>query len=696
MDSVNMDVSGINQSSNQDQSDGKSDTSPESIENNTGESGKDKATASPDNSSVDSAGDDSGSGPESATSGEEDNTSGIESESEGEKDGSHNDTGDAQSAENNDDEGQNASPSPRPESTDQPNRSESPQSGDAERSSSDPEPERNKNTDTDSASSDSTSDTETSEDQHLESGDSPPANSESASNEDTSPSTADPDDSERALEETQESNSQDYSNSQDHSNNYSEAAEDTDTNEYEDIETENTQAQAADAEPRSEVDDTDASSENPNEESHFEPEQSGTADNPDNETIAEHEKEFEQGQVTGAGVDESVEQKPEIAEDISGDSSTDTSGRPDTEGPPGADTKPDNAPTTDGKGTGGGEIDLFGSEGSEEVSSTTEDRDKSESTETDLNSDTWTDDIDSDPEIDEDLLSEYESRADRQERHQEEINAQIEQELESLQETLDQIDDISVRELEVVDGSGIGSYRSSETTEIKRNATRLARILERRLNKEERSDFRNDRRQGKIDTRVVHRLKFQDFRVFKEESSPDDKDYDVVFVLDRSGSMTSDMQAAENATATLLLALEEIDIDTCLIDVYRNKPRVAKPFGVDVEAKLDSILTDVNSGGTPLTPCLELAREHLRKRKRYPFMIVITDGRPSNKSAYKKELKRTNFPVLGVYLDFTANSVDDVPNSVRDSGELFDRKKIITDKDDLASSLRQLCEGVMF
>lgn len=113
-----------------------------------------------------------------------------------------------------------------------------------------------------------------------------------------------------------------------------------------------------------------------------------------------------------------------------------------------------------------------------------------------------------------------------------------------------------------MDSPGSGRYRSSETPEIKRDASQLARILERRLNKEERSDFRNDRRQGTVDTCVVHRLRFQDVRVFKEEPSPHDKDYDAVFVLDRSGSMTSDILAAERATGTLLFDLEEIDLST--------------------------------------------------------------------------------------------------------------------------------------
>lgn len=342
---------------------------------------------------------------------------------------------------------------------------------------------------------------------------------------------------------------------------------------------------------------------------------------------------------------------------------------------------------------GGGEIDLPEDDEQERHQETQTGQDSgSESAAEDV----WTADIDEEPSLDEVSVDEYRAKAqDRLDEHRE-IRDREAEELAALQETIDEIDDLRVRELSVVDGPVRGSYRSDESTDIRNESRRLSRILERKLQKEQRSEYRHGRRQGEIDTRVVHRLNYDDYRVFRQETSPDEKDYDAVFVLDRSGSMSTDIKAAERATATLSMALEDIDIDSCVIDMYSNEPRVAKPFSVEVESKLDSILTGDCSGGTPLSPCLRLARQHLEKRDSYPFMTVVTDGRPSNEEAYKNELKRTNFPVLGVYLDFTATSPTDIPSAIQDSGNLFDRRKIITDEGDLLSGLRRLCQGVMF
>lgn len=77
-------------------------------------------------------------------------------------------------------------------------------------------------------------------------------------------------------------------------------------------------------------------------------------------------------------------------------------------------------------------------------------------------------------------------------------------------------------------------------------------------------------------------------------------------------------------------------------------------------------------------------------------MIVVTDGRPDDEKRYEETLKRTKFPVLGVYLDFMALGPHDVPRSVRDSGTLFDRRRIITSEEELLPGLQQLCRGVMF
>lgn len=355
--------------------------------------------------------------------------------------------------------------------------------------------------------------------------------------------------------------------------------------------------------------------------------------------------------------------------------------------------------TSDGnvsKGQGSGELELPSEDDTEDQSSSADPTEEDDASKDESEEDAWTEDIASEPNTDEDVVREFESLADRQiDKHEEQADRMAE-ELEELQDTLDEVDDVFVRDLQIVDGPDDGTYRSGESSKVRKEGRRLSNILRRQLQQEQRSDYRHDRRQGDLDTRVTHRLALHDFKVFREEISPEEKDYDAVFVLDRSGSMQSDMKGAERATATLLTALEEIDIDTCLIDMYQSEPRVAKPFGVDVEGRLESILTGDNGGGTPLSPCLELAREHLRKRDTHPFLVVVTDGRPKNEQRYQRVIKRTNFPVLGVYLDFSANSLDQIPDSILESGNLFHRRKIITSESELLPELRSLCQDIMF
>ena len=310
--------------------------------------------------------------------------------------------------------------------------------------------------------------------------------------------------------------------------------------------------------------------------------------------------------------------------------------------------------------------------------------------------DAWTDDIDSEPDVSQDSIEEYRSKAEqRVQKHRQNQQNEAE-EIEAIQETLAEIEDVMLRELEVVDGPEAGQYRSADVADVKQDSRRLARILDRTLQEKKRSEYRHGMRQGEIDTRVAHRLEFDDFRVFQRRTTPDEKEYDTILILDRSGSMASDIEGAERSAASLAMALEEIDISTCIIDMFENSPRIAKPFGVEIDSKLDSILTGDTEGGTPLSPCLQLARKHLEKREDFPFIIVITDGQPSNEEQYRNEIKATNFPVLGVYLYSNARTRDQVPNSILKRGNLFDRRKIITDPNELTKALRQLCQGIMF
>lgn len=148
-------------------------------------------------------------------------------------------------------------------------------------------------------------------------------------------------------------------------------------------------------------------------------------------------------------------------------------------------------------------------------------------------------------------------------------------------------------------------------------------------------------------------------RVFKRVTDPEDKEYSVVLLLDRSGSMRSKITDAELAVGSVMMALEGVGVDTCLISLG-SQYSLEKPFGADTEDYKNTVFNSEAGGGTPLTETMTLARKRIeRKATSDPFVVVMTDGRAHNRDGYLNQLRSCNFPVLGVYI---GNSSDDSQN----------------------------------
>ena len=269
------------------------------------------------------------------------------------------------------------------------------------------------------------------------------------------------------------------------------------------------------------------------------------------------------------------------------------------------------------------------------------------------------------------------------------------EELDAFQDVLSRLrdDGLGPRELDLVTD---GEARSHVWPDVKRQGRTLADILEQRLQEERRSRTRRGLTRGRIDSRALPQVRLNNPRVFRQEETPDEKDYVAALVVDRSGSMSRQIHAAEQAATALAFALEEVGIETLVVDLCGSSPRLAKPASVDVESKLDALLSGQTSGGTPLAETLRLARERLEERGGNPFVVVVTDGQPSDQQAYLEELGRVQFPVLGVYLTFSAGGRTALPSDVRQSAALFDRRVIVTDEQKLLRKLESLCHEVMF
>jgi Mg-chelatase subunit ChlD len=225
--------------------------------------------------------------------------------------------------------------------------------------------------------------------------------------------------------------------------------------------------------------------------------------------------------------------------------------------------------------------------------------------------------------------------------------------------------------------------------ESQRIGNRVARDFRNRLLREKRSKVKRGKRRGQFDrSRMVHAARGST-RVFKKEEEGDEKDYSCMVVLDRSGSMSSDgINEAEMAVTALTSALEDVGVDSSVLDLYHSEARLVKSFGQETKDVKEHLVNSSASGGTPLTEVLHLARERVSDHDN-PFMIVITDGRPGSPDTYREELDKCHFPVLGVYL---------TGNQKPDDEKYFHRQVYVNGRetDELRTKLHNLANEVLF
>ncbi len=153
--------------------------------------------------------------------------------------------------------------------------------------------------------------------------------------------------------------------------------------------------------------------------------------------------------------------------------------------------------------------------------------------------------------------------------------------------------------------------------------------------------------------------------VFRRRADGDDRDYSCLIVLDRSRSMFGDsIDAAEDATAQLVVALSSVGVDVSVLSLLSERPRLELPLGAQPRQYAQSIFSGRAQGGTPLSEAIAIGRDRLSQGSgSVPLMIVLTDGVPDNGEAYQRELDRCTFPVFGIY----------VTDTIKEHAAWFDR-----------------------
>jgi hypothetical protein len=221
----------------------------------------------------------------------------------------------------------------------------------------------------------------------------------------------------------------------------------------------------------------------------------------------------------------------------------------------------------------------------------------------------------------------------------------------------------------------------------------VADTLRKALKESRRDAHRSGVTSGTFDRQRAGALARGDVGAFHVRQPGDDKQYDLVMILDRSGSMRKHIQTAENVLVRFALACEDIGINVGVIDFFDDDARLVKPFSVECEHVRGSFLSSQYGGNTPLADALGLGRELLEQRRNTPLVIVVTDGKPGDEDAYHDELAQAYAPVCGLTLVLDQSS-GSVPEKVARNERFYDRHVYVHGPSQLADRLDQF--AVMF
>lgn len=246
----------------------------------------------------------------------------------------------------------------------------------------------------------------------------------------------------------------------------------------------------------------------------------------------------------------------------------------------------------------------------------------------------------------------------------------------------DGIDEIGIAEDNTV--------KSERFRKAKNLSKRTSRLFERRLRQLKKDKTIRNKRRGDFDTSALVEAERGSTRCFKQTRSGDEKNYRCMVVVDRSGSMSSHIEDVELAVGAITWGLEENGVDTCIIDTENSMTTLSKPFGSNTDSFKEKVFGGRCSGGTPLRYTMDFARKRMsRGDGDVPFCIVITDGRPRNESKFKDQVRKANFPVLGMYL--TNNR-----ENVKDQLSLYDKSVVVNNEDDVNQKLINLINKIIF
>lgn len=118
-----------------------------------------------------------------------------------------------------------------------------------------------------------------------------------------------------------------------------------------------------------------------------------------------------------------------------------------------------------------------------------------------------------------------------------------------------------------------------------------------------------------------------------EQQQPEDKKvtpYDIVLLLDNSGSMWNSLDTAKDACRSLVSDMIDTDIHRVAFVSFESRARFHSHLTHDLYQLINAINSVSVGGSTNMTEAFELAYQEMSHRKSEPLVIIVTDGEPDD------------------------------------------------------------------
>ncbi|MBQ7199434.1 MAG: Hsp70 family protein [Selenomonadaceae bacterium] len=140
---------------------------------------------------------------------------------------------------------------------------------------------------------------------------------------------------------------------------------------------------------------------------------------------------------------------------------------------------------------------------------------------------------------------------------------------------------------------------------------------------------------------------------FEQQRSDDEKvkPYDIVLLLDNSGSMWNSLDTAKDACQKLISEMIDTSIHRVAFATFETNVHLHSHLTNNQQQLINAINSVEVGGSTNMTDAFEIAYQEISRRKAEPLVIIVTDGMPDNSSTTTnkaEQLKRDGVKISAI------------------------------------------------